>query len=135
MNRLPVGLKRWFAKFTTGSIGNRHKLNQRGEGNAQCPNCSHPIEKSSHVLLCRNPKTKSNFKSNLKKIDKTLSENQTLPCLQRTILKILDNWRHGRTINKLDFPSMHGMSMSLGAFFSNAWMGVRLHGAYYHDPL
>ena len=31
MNRLHVGLKRWLAKFTTGSIGNRHKLHQRGE--------------------------------------------------------------------------------------------------------
>ena len=110
MNRLPIGLKRWLAKFNTGFIGNRHKLHQRGEiGNAKCPNCPHPIEKSSHVLLCKNLKTKSRFNSNLTKIRTTLSDNQTLPCLQKTIIKILKYWKNGRTINKLEFTNALGI--------------------------
>lgn len=113
MNRFPVRLKRWLAKFTTGTIGNRHKLHQRDEGTAQCSNCSHHIEKSSHVLLCRNSKTKSNFNLNLKKVKTSLSDNQTLPCLQNTILKILRSWRNSRTINKLDFPSTYGIQNAI----------------------
>ena len=110
MNRLPIGLRRWLVKFTTGCIGNRHKLHQRGEvGTAKCPNCSFPIEKSSHVLLCSNQKTKSNFNLNLAKIRNCLSTNQTLPRLQRTIITILKKWRNGRTITKSEFTKDFGI--------------------------
>ena len=39
IKRLPIGLQRWFTKFTTGFVGNQHKLHQRGDGSAKCPNC------------------------------------------------------------------------------------------------
>ena len=89
INRLPLGLKRWFNKFATGCIGNRYKLHQWGDGSAKCPNCPHPVEKSSYVFLCNNSKTISNFNSNMKQLETILSETKTLPSLQTAILKIL----------------------------------------------
>ena len=109
INQLPLGLKRWFAKFATGCIGNKHKFNQRSDVSAKCPNCSHPVEKSSHVLLCNDSKTKSNFNSNMKQLKTTLSETKTLPRFQTAIIKILQNWRYGWTINVCEFTKAHGI--------------------------
>ena len=67
------------------------------------------MEKSSRVLLCNNSKTKSNFDSNIKQLKTTLSETKTLPSLQAAILKILQNWRYGRTINICEFTNENGI--------------------------
>ena len=77
-SRLPLGLKRWFTKFATDYISNRHILRQQIDVLTKYPNCFHPVEKSSHVLLCNNSKTKSNFNLNMKKLETTLLETKTL---------------------------------------------------------
>ena len=61
--RLQTGYQRFYTKFVSGHIGNRHKLHQRGHADkAECPNCQKKrIEKSSHVLRCSNLRTRIRF--------------------------------------------------------------------------
>ena len=69
INRLPARLKQFFHKFSTGNIGNRHKLCKRNESEyPRCLLCDHDVEKSSHVLLCNNDETKNNLRSSQNQI-------------------------------------------------------------------
>ena len=68
------------------------------------------IINTDHVLLCDNSKTKHNFNSNMRQLEKTLSETKTLPSLHSAILKILEqHWRHGRTIKPREFNNEYGL--------------------------
>jgi len=108
--RLPLGLQRWLVKFATGFIGNRHKLNQRREfPTSKCPNCDHPIEKSSHVLQCKNSQALLELDKNVLKVKEKLSEMKTLPILQDAIIEILKNWKHGKTIRPSKFSRTAGL--------------------------
>ena len=110
VKRLPVGSQRWNVKFTTGWLGTRHKLNQYGDfADPKCPNCDHPVEKSSHVLHCNHPKTVEFFNSKLPGIKKCLSESKTHPPLQNSIMKILKDWRKGIPITPASFETTFGI--------------------------
>ena len=45
----------------------------------------------------------------MRQLEKTLSETKTLPSLQSAILKILEHWRYGRTINPREFNNEYGL--------------------------
>lgn len=65
--RLLNGLKRWYAKFSSGHIGHNYchfKLKQHN--NLTCPICNTKEEKSYHVLICASTHSKKNFLISLK---------------------------------------------------------------------
>lgn len=110
MNRLPIGLKRMNVKFTSGFIGNRHKMHQRKHyPSAKCPHCDFEVEKSSHVLRCNNRKTKIEFNKNINSVRKHLSQQEIYPQLQATIIKILKKWREQSPINPTSFATDFGI--------------------------
>ena len=110
MNRLPIGLKRMNVKFTSGFIGNRHKMHQRKHyPSAKCPHCDFEVEKSSHVLRCNNRNTKIEFNKNINSIRKHLTQQDTFPQLQATIIKILKKWREHSPINSASFATDFGI--------------------------
>ena len=45
----------------------------------------------------------------MRQLEKTLSETKTLPSLQSAILKILEHWRYGQTINFREFNNEYGL--------------------------
>ena len=54
--KLPQGLRRWKAKFTSGWIGVSSKLKQyKWRDHFTCPLCNAPSETVSHVLHCKDP--------------------------------------------------------------------------------
>ena len=75
----------------------------------KCPNCDHPVEKSSHVLRCDHPKSKAHFNSKIADITKCLSDSLTHPELQNSFIKILNDWRKGRTITPASFATTFGI--------------------------
>ena len=111
LNRLSIGIRRFFWKFSTGQIGNRHMLRHQGEiESPRCLNCDHPVEKSLHVLQCANEATKLHFESLVKtKLDLTLTEQKTDPNLHKAILEILCKVRKGDNISLNDYPQDHGL--------------------------
>ena len=110
MNRLPVGLKRMNVKFTSGFIGNRYKLKQRKHyDSSKFPHCDFVLEKSSHVLRCNNRNTEIEFNKSIVSIKKHLTQHETYPQLQTSILNILKEWRKGRPINPTSFARDFGI--------------------------
>ena len=105
-----MGLKRFNVKFTSGWIGNRHKLHQWKQiDSSKCLNCNSPVEKSSHVLRCKNPKAKREFNKNLPKIKKHLEKSNTEPYMLSSIMKIIRFWRNGITIQPSTFKDTFGL--------------------------
>lgn len=114
IKKLPTGLKRFNSKFTSGFIGNRHKLHQyNGCSSPKCPNCDFLIEKSSHVLKCNNPLAKAEFSKKLKEIKTTLSETATHPYVAESIIKIINRWSKGITINPKSFKNVYGIQYAI----------------------
>ena len=111
IKRLPLGLRRFFWKFSTGQIGNRHMLCTREEiDTPRCLLCDHPEEKLSHVLQCDNEHMKLQFKSRIKSgLPSTLKDQKTEPNLHKAIIEILCRFRDGETINPDRFSEDHGL--------------------------
>ena len=101
-------------KFTSGFIGNCHKLHQRKHyPSAKCPHCDFEVEKSSHVLRCNNHKTKIEFNKNINSVQKHLSQQETYPQLQATIIKIPKKWREQSPINPAYFATDFGIRKAI----------------------
>ena len=110
INRLPMGLKRFNVKFTSGWIGNRHKLHQWKQiDSPKCLNCNSPVEKSSHVLRCNNPLAKKEFNNKLPEIKKVLKKSNTEPYMEASIMKIIRFWKSGIAITPSTFKNTFGL--------------------------
>ena len=75
----------------------------------ECLLCNHNEERYSHVLQCKNVKTRLlHFESLVKtKIDSILEEQKTEPNLRKAIIKILCKLRRGDNINLNNYPEDH----------------------------
>ena len=77
-------------------------MHKRGEIESnKCSNCNcNAIEKSSHILVCTNKKTKEFYLTKINvELRKELEVKQTSPTLIITLLDILRNWRSNNPIN------------------------------------
>jgi hypothetical protein len=74
------------------------------------PYATPKMEKTSHVLLCRNKSSKENFRKTLEEdLTPTLESNMTAPSLKKALLLILQKWREGKTIKPSDHPQIFGI--------------------------
>lgn len=104
--RLPVGLRRVRWKFSTGCIGvGNQLLHRRYQDHSNCPICSRPNEKISHVLHCPAEAASTFALSALAApVEVVLSDNDTEPALMAAILAILRDWRQGSPILPILYP-------------------------------
>ena len=111
INCLSIGIRRFFWKYTSGHVGNRHMLWRREEiETPRCLLCNHEKEKSSHVLQCNNESTKLNFETQLRTVlDRSLNEQKTDPNLHNAIIDILCKWRNGTDINPNNYSEDNGL--------------------------
>ena len=111
LNRLSMGIRRIFWKFSSGHIGNQHMLWHRNEiETPRCLLCDHHEERSSHVLQCKNVKTRLQFVNLVKtKLEPILKEQKTEPNLRKAIIKILCKGRRGDNIDPNDYSEDHGL--------------------------
>ena len=111
INRLSIGIRRFFWKYTSGHVGNRHMLWRREEiETPRCLLCNHDKEKSSHVLQCNNESTKLNFETRVRTVlNRTLNEQKTDPNLHHAIIDILCKWRNGTDINPNNYSEDNGL--------------------------
>ena len=76
----------------------------------ECLLCDHHEERSSHVLQCKNVKTRLHCENLVKtKLATILEEQKTKPNLQRAIIRIICKVRRGDNINPNDYPRDHGL--------------------------
>ena len=89
--KLTPAKRRFIAKFCTSCIGVGHTLKYRKfQNHARCPCCGHEEERSNHVLLCPDKRTKANFKKAVKKnLTPILEEMKTEPKLAAAIRDII----------------------------------------------
>ena len=108
VKQLGIGHQRFYVKFLSGHIGNRHMLKHHREiNNSQCLNCkSCRIEKSSHVLKCTNEKAQHNHKLKIKvDLKKELEAKNTCPILAKIIEDLLLKWKKGTPIDPENYTT------------------------------
>lgn len=128
-NRFSQGHQRFYIKYVTGQIGNQHTLHYRKQVDSpNCPNCSHPEERSSHTPQCSNAEARANtLKLIDKNIKKELEERNTFAPLKDAILTILGNWCKGLPIAASLFDSIFGLRDAVAEKteigWNNFWVG------------
>jgi hypothetical protein len=84
--------------------------NEGGKTTYAAPYATPKINKTSHVLLCRNKSSEENFTKYLEEdLTPTLESNMTAPSLKKALLLILQKWREGKTIKPPNHPQIFGI--------------------------
>ncbi len=102
---LPLGLRRWHAKYVTGHLPTSQVLCKRKyQDHAECPRCDVVPETQTHVLRCRAPSAVKKWKENMANLRAFLQKEQTHPGLCRAILQILTSWHDGTAVGVSTLP-------------------------------
>ena len=106
--RLTPAKRRFVAKFCILCIGVGHTLKYKQyQDHARYPRCRHEEERSNHVLLCPDHRTKKKLQKSRQKISKpVLEEMKTEPKLSATILDIVFFWRKKSTIIHTQYSTL-----------------------------
>ena len=108
IQKLPTGLRRWRAKFSSGSIGVGNQLfHYKYQDHSNCPLCKEHREKVSYVLHYTDQGVTTHTLQRIEgPVKKTLDENLSGPVLSKAILDILAKWRLGTPILPIYYDTL-----------------------------
>jgi hypothetical protein len=111
IRRMPLGLRRWQVKFSTGHCGvGKMLVIWKYQSHDKCPRCGAEGEDNIHVLQCPSPAAQTLWKDKLiPELKKTLTDLGSSATLKRTIVDIVDRWRQGKEIIPSRYLTFYGV--------------------------
>ena len=105
---LPLGLRRWQAKFSTShiAVGTMAKRRKHQELD-NCPRCSLPGENTDHVLQCKETGAINLWNKSVSQMRHTLTEQNTAPEIRNAILHIMNKYRDNKEPETTDWNYPH----------------------------
>ena len=93
-HELPVGQRRFHAKFSTSHIATGKMMLLRKQWpHSKCPRCGSPDEDTRHVLQC--PASTAQWTKSLQALKEWMTDQHTDPILAASIMRLLRGWRSG----------------------------------------
>ena len=97
IRKAPQGTQRWILKQATGQCGvGRMLLRRKYNDHGRCPRCGEEDETTKHVLRCKDPRSTSQWRTGLTKLNHWMTRADTQPILQAAIIQRLKEWQENK---------------------------------------